>query len=144
MGIHTAAWRGGFISQKSWQALIPPHAPPTSISLCWHLWSPGGHTSLPHWKEEGWIFFYFYNLVSAHPKVEITLHLGQTQEAYSRHRDTNIIIWDIPVKQTSTLASYLPHRLPVNSQANDTPASQDQGAGLSQMPVSPDSCLTVL
>lgn len=32
--------------------------------------------------------------------------------------------------QASILVSYLPHRLPVNSQANHTPASQDQGAGL--------------
>lgn len=76
-------------------------------------------------------FFDFYNLMCAYPKAEITLHSGQTQEVYSGHQDTNyIIIQEIPVKQTSNLVSYLPHRLPVNSQANHIPGSQDHGSGL--------------
>lgn len=71
-------------------------------------------------RKDGSFFFYFYHLVCAYPKVEITLYLRQTQEVYSGHCDTNIINWGIPVKETSNLVRYLPHRLPVNSQANDT------------------------
>lgn len=115
------------------------------LHLSWRLWSPGGHASSPNWEEEGWIFLDCYYSMCAYPKVDIALHSGQTEEVYSWHRDTNIITWEVPVKQTSNLASYLiNHRLPVMSRANHTPAPQDQGAGLSQIPVSSNPCLTVL